>query len=952
MNPDTPRISRYRSGEHLILSDPDTLYRIVSGNLIAYIAQYAAGTPQRRLPGQPFTSGQTLFGFVPSSVCIVVVFQADTEIEESPIDDTCANADELPGLWAALILQAQKDKHLFLKRNLSYDDCLSVGYGTQTIAAGRCIRFDTGKDIFGLCRVIQGTLRDASSDMMFRPDQGWFPVTPHTVLVAPVDTEIITQDFKKITGTIRHSLFHATCRDWMTRRVTALWDDVLIDEEKRIRTWTDQEEEILSHIVKKKGDAIEDVRALEAAFFRIFKYIGMEDRRVPSSVPQKDPYKEPDLTIELTSMAEDCGARVRRVRLAESWWKEDCGPILVFERDGTPLAALPEKPGQYTLYNDTGIRADHHQISTIELEKTGYVVYPAFPDKLLTLTDIAVFLWHSVWKRDIAWLVICAMFIGILATAVPVATGLIFNNAIPYQNYSVLYAILLVLFMSVVSSCIFSIGRTIAIMRLEGRMGSVFEAAVWNRLLRLPPSFFRNYNTGNLMSRAGVVNSIRSLLSGITISVIFSAVFSLFNVILMFAIYPHIAFLAVLLVAGIFFITLVIGYLSIQVREKLIAQDGRLSGLTVQLLSGMAKITAAGAQNRAFLKWERELREKAALDLRINMYGAYSQVFTVLWPGLLTILIFWLAGSLLSAESPEGNLGGFLAFFAASGAFSAAVVSLGESFIMIWNIKPLWDWIKPLLTAESEPLTGFESPKKMSGTVEIRHVSFQYAKGGRPILEDVSMNINPGEFVAIVGPSGSGKSTMLRILLGFETPDSGMVLYDQKDLARLNVRKIRRQIGVVLQNGQLMAGSILKNISGARRVSLDEVWKAAELAGIDADIREMPMEMHTIISEGSGNISGGQKQRILIARAVASGPRILLMDEATSALDNATQSAVMQSLQMMDLTRIVIAHRLSTVRHADRIYVLDKGRVIETGTYDELVHRDGWFSRHAKLQLA
>jgi ATP-binding cassette subfamily C protein len=193
---------------------------------------------------------------------------------------------------------------------------------------------------------------------------------------------------------------------------------------------------------------------------------------------------------------------------------------------------------------------------------------------------------------------------------------------------------------------------------------------------------------------------------------------------------------------------------------------------------------------------------------------------------------------------------------------------------------------------------------------------------------------------------------MLRILLGFETPDSGTVLYDQKDLARLNVRKIRRQIGVVLQNGQLMAGSILKNITGARRVSLDEVWKAAELAGIDADIREMPMDMHTIISEGSGNISGGQKQRILIARSIASGPRILLMDEATSALDNATQSAVMQSLQMMDLTRIVIAHRLSTVRHADRIYVLDKGRVIETGTYEELVHRGGWFSRHAKLQLA
>ena len=263
----------------------------------------------------------------------------------------------------------------------------------------------------------------------------------------------------------------------------------------------------------------------------------------------------------------------------------------------------------------------------------------------------------------------------------------------------------------------------------------------------------------------------------------------------------------------------------------------------------------------------------------------------------------------------------------------------------------MWDWISPILTTETEAKSGQEPPGILTGSIELHHVSFRYSPDTPLVLQDISLKINPGEFVAIVGASGSGKSTLLRILLGFEKPDTGSVLYDLKSLVQLNIREVRNQIGVVLQEGQLMSGSILNNIAGTRTLSLEEAWSAAKSVGLDTEIREMPMQMHTYISEGSGNISGGQKQRILIARAIASNPRILFLDEATSALDNMTQNIVMESLEKLKLTRVVIAHRLSTIQHADIIYVLDKGKIDDAGTYQELLNKGGLFSQLVQHQL-
>ena len=213
------------------------------------------------------------------------------------------------------------------------------------------------------------------------------------------------------------------------------------------------------------------------------------------------------------------------------------------------------------------------------------------------------------------------------------------------------------------------------------------------------------------------------------------------------------------------------------------------------------------------------------------------------------------------------------------------------------------------------------------------------------------MKINAGEFVAIVGPSGCGKSTLFRLLLGFEQPEAGSIFYDAQDLKGLDLNSVRRQIGVVLQNSTLFRGDVFANIIGSKPLTLDDAWEAARLAGLDNDLRQMPMGMHTVITDGGGGLSGGQRQRLMIARAIVSKPRILLFDEATSALDNNTQAIVSRSLEGLKATRIVIAHRLSTVQNADRIYVFDEGNVVQSGTFTELIQQDGLFAALAKRQL-
>jgi ATP-binding cassette subfamily C protein len=332
--------------------------------------------------------------------------------------------------------------------------------------------------------------------------------------------------------------------------------------------------------------------------------------------------------------------------------------------------------------------------------------------------------------------------------------------------------------------------------------------------------------------------------------------------------------------------------------------------------------------------------------------GNRLEVFNAAFPILATAGIFYYTAELMKdPKITPLTTGDFLAFNAAFGQFLTAMLQLSSSIVGVLNIVPLYERAKPIFQTLPEVDQGKSDPGELKGNIELNHIAFRYRPDAPLVLRDLSLSIKAGQFVAFVGSSGCGKSTLFRLLLGFERPESGAIYYDGQDLAGLDIGSVRRQMGVVLQNGRLLSGDIFTNIIGSAPLTLDDAWQAAEMAGLAEDIKGMPMGMHTVISEGGGGLSGGQRQRLLIARAIVGRPRLLLFDEATSALDNQTQAIVGQSLEKLQATRIVIAHRLSTILNADKIFVFDKGVVVQSGNYEELMAQEGLFAELAKRQI-
>ena len=378
------------------------------------------------------------------------------------------------------------------------------------------------------------------------------------------------------------------------------------------------------------------------------------------------------------------------------------------------------------------------------------------------------------------------------------------------------------------------------------------------------------------------------------------------------------------------------------------ALQGQIASRVLQLLNGISKLRSCGAEKRAFALWAKSFSEQKQLDFKISSIANMQTVFDSAYTVVASLLIF----SAIAFLQPGIDTGTFMAFNAAFVQFFAATLAVGSALTASLSIIPLYERAKPILNALPEQTPSQTAPGELQGSIDISHVTFRYNEDGPAILDDISLNIKAGEFIAFVGPSGSGKSTLFRLLLGFEQPEAGAVYYNQQDLAGLDIGAVRRQLGVVLQNGKLMPGDIFTNIVGSSPLTLDDAWEAARMAGFDEDIKAMPMGMHTVIAEGAGTISGGQKQRLMIARAIVKKPRILLFDEATSALDNRTQATVAHSIENLNATRIVIAHRLSTVIKADRIFVIVAGQVLETGNYEELMAKNGHFAELARRQLA
>ena len=580
--------------------------------------------------------------------------------------------------------------------------------------------------------------------------------------------------------------------------------------------------------------------------------------------------------------------------------------------------------------------------------------YRSLPDKALTALALLRFALKGR-ARDLLVILFTGIVVTLLGMLTPQATAIIIDNAIPDSDRGLLLQVGLGLFVAALGAALFQIAQGFAMLRIETAGDASTQAAVWDRLLKLPISFFRKYTTGDLQSRVSSISTIRRQLSGRTLINLISSLFALFYLGQLFYYSAKLALVAVGVAIIAIAVTTVFGVLVLGKVRPLLEVRGNIFGQTVQLVNGISKLRVAGAEERAFAFWSKNYSQQVKLELSKQQVEDGVALFNTVMPTLTSGVLFWFTISLFDETQTSGatglSLGTFLAFNTAFGSFIRGATDLSNTATEAMQVIPEWKRTQPILRTLPEVDLSKANPGKLIGRIVVEHVSFRY-RSDRPLtLDEVSIYAEPGEFIALVGASGSGKSTIFRLLLGFEIPEAGTIYYDGQDLSSLDVEAVRRQMGVVLPNGRLISTSIFENIACGVQITPDEAWEAARMAGLADEIAAMPMKMHTVISEGGGNISGGQRQRLLIARALALKPRILLFDEATSALDNRTQAIVSESLDKQQVTRIVIAHRLSTIRNAHRIYVLKAGRLVQQGSFEELASQEGLFAQLMARQM-
>ena len=688
-----------------------------------------------------------------------------------------------------------------------------------------------------------------------------------------------------------------------------------------------------------------------AACRMIGRHLGVEMRMPKGFTASGNPLNDAAVLARASSV------RYRDVVLKGAWWKQDNGPLLAFrpsETGNAPAVALALiRRGRAYFVSDTekGTRDRLTPELASSIAPKAVMFYRPFPPRPLGWSDLLLFGLHGTW-RDVFTMLAVGAATGLLALLMPVATGILFDTIIPGAQRGQLYQMAIMLFAASITGFLISLTANVAMMRMEGRMEAGVQSAVWDRLLSLPVRFFKQYNSGDLVGRSLAIGQIRQMLTGAVLTSLLTGVFSIFSFILLFQYSSSLALIATVLVLVAALMSASCGWLQMRNQRAIYEVMGRISGLTLDLMSGIAKLRMSGTESQAFARWAEEFTKQKSISNRAARVSIAMTIFSRIFPSVTGIAIFYFGWNMMKGGAGL-TPGGFVAFNAAFGQFLGASLGLAMTAISVIGIIPAYERAKPILKAipEAQGASSLD-PGRLHGAIECSRILFRYESDLPLVLNDISIQIKPGQFVAFVGHSGSGKSTLFRLLLGFETPESGSIYFDGMDLADIDPQALRRQMGVVMQNGKVFDGDIFTNIVGASPLTIADAWAAARSAGFDKDIEAMPMGMNTVISEGGGGLSGGQRQRLMIARAIVHRPRILLFDEATSALDNQTQSIVSRSLEALEATRIVIAHRLSTIINADQIYVFDQGRITQHGTYEELAGQEGLFRDLAQRQIA
>jgi len=656
----------------------------------------------------------------------------------------------------------------------------------------------------------------------------------------------------------------------------------------------------------------------------------------------------PDATFEdVPALVRRCGVRARRILLTPGWTSGDQGPVVARTEDGEPLTLLPRGRAYHVFDPRSGISRRLDPTTQQRLAPTAFALVRSLPASVGGKCDLVRFALAGS-ERDLLTAILVGAGAGLLAALGPVAFGLVLDDLVPGGERGLIVQVAMALGLTALLSLFFSVTRAVALQRIDGRTSAVVQSATIDRLIGLPVRFFHGFAAGDLAERVQGLEAVRNAVVDVALAAAISFSFSILYLALLFVYAPALAGIAVLLTLAYAAIAVLAGITKLRYGRVAAAVSGRLTALVFEQLRGVRKLRVAGAEPQAFQRWSEDYvdERRAAIAAgrargRLETFGAGFEI---------AALAALYAAAVLLADG-LATTGAFVSFLAAYTAFQNALFGVIGATLTVLSSAAHYERAQPILEATSEASEDRADPGRLSGRIDASRLAFGYPKGP-PIIDGVDLAVEPGEFVAIVGPSGAGKSTLLRLLLGFEVPTTGTVRYDGRDLATLDPTLVRRQIGAVLQSSRLFAGSIHDNIRCAQELSYESCLEAAHAAGLEADLGTLPMGLHTPLTEGAEVLSGGQRQRILVARAIAAKPSILLLDEATSALDNRTQQIVADTLERLSVTRIAIAHRLSTVRKADRILFLEHGRFVESGSFDQLMALDGRFAAFARRQIS
>ena len=713
--------------------------------------------------------------------------------------------------------------------------------------------------------------------------------------------------------------------------------------DEQIKQRREQDQEIFEEAFAGISDAITGLRISSAiaderskakdTIDDILRYYRVKTREVPENIT--------DTNDQLEFLMRPYGIMRRTVNLDKGWYKDAIGAMLgVKKSDGTVVALIPTGLSGYSYFDinkGRQVRISRRNEDLFETEAIAF--YKPFPLKKLNIGSLLKYIAGILSVSDYLLVAIATLAVTLVGMLGPKLHQLLFGLVADSGDIKLLASIAIFMVCVSVSSLLISAVKGLVMARITTKMNITVQAATMARIMSLPAAFFKDYSSGELSARAGHVNMLCSTLVDTVLSTGLTSVFSLVYISQIFAFAPALVIPALLIILTTVVFSIITALVQMRVSKRQMELSAKDSGMSYALITGIQKIKLTGAEKRVFARWGKQYANQVKLTYNPPTFIKYNAVITTLITLAGTFLIYYMA--IVSQVS----VADYYAFNAAYGLVSGAFIALADIAITFAQVKPILHMVKPIMNAVPEVSEGKQVITRLSGGIELNNVSFRYNDNMPNVLDDLSLKIRPGQYVAIVGATGCGKSTLMRLMLGFETPQKGAVYYDGKDLASIDLKSLRRMIGTVMQNGKLFQGDIFsKIIISAPWLTMNEAWEAAELAGIAEDIRRMPMGMNTMISEGSGGVSGGQRQRLMIARAIAPKPKILMFDEATSALDNITQKTVSQSLDSLKCTRIVIAHRLSTIKQCDRIIYLEKGHIVEDGTYDELIALNGKFS--------